>query len=772
MRSVLITQCLQNDFVKPLAPYTPLPNLLHVGHDEARRLMGDDPAQGPIARFLTWALAQPDERLRVVHIRDWHDPADPAQREHLAHFGPHCLRGTDGAAFAFPAAPAPNKDVLTVDGDALNDFLHSDLGPHLQRMLVGGARLGIVGVWTEAKVTFLAYELRARYPDARIAVCAALTAGSSRAQHFAALDQLQRLLGVEVFASVAGFVRFLCGDDSELPLPPRGPTGVTLELEAKGPPLSHEDHALVSYLFRDCRTARLRRLDGGFSGNLVLMAESVSLQGHPQAAHVIKAGPVDAIAGERTAFERIEAVLGNNAPRIVDFADHGARGALKYRYASMGGGASSTFQARYKAGAPVAEVGKILEAVFGRILRGLYATVHTEACDLLAHYQFDPRWAPSVRRNVTALVGDEAGRDQLTIAGRPVWNVCAFYERALATLPRRPDEMARMAWVHGDLNGANIMLDAQGNVWLIDFFHTGPGHVLKDLLKLENDLLYIMTPLEDDAALAQALTLTDRLCEVDDLAAPLPPPEALGITHPGLARAWQTAGILRGFHAELLGSRRDPLQALVAMVRYAVHTLSFEESDDRQRRWALYTAGRAAGRLTDELVRSVPLRVDWLDATGDGRLGLTILPGRRDRGRDAGADVAHLAAERVTDVLCLLPDGELAAYGVPDLLGRYRQAGLRVLQTPIADQSVPTMAEARSTVDWLRTRMGAGGRVVVHCAAGLGRSGTIAACLLRAQGASADDAIARVRVARGPRAVETEEQVAFVRAFHPATLDA
>ena len=80
-------------------------------------------------------------------------------------------------------------------------------------------------------MTFLAYELRARHPDARIGVCAALTAGSSRAQHFAALDQLQRLLGVEVFASVAGFVRFLGGDDTELPLPPRGPTGVTLELD-------------------------------------------------------------------------------------------------------------------------------------------------------------------------------------------------------------------------------------------------------------------------------------------------------------------------------------------------------------------------------------------------------------------------------------------------------------------------------------------------------------------------------------------------------------
>src|SRR5262249_14654341 len=296
-------------------------------------------------------------------------------------------------------------------------------------------------------------ELRARYPDARIGVCAALTAGSSRAQHFAALDQLQRLLGVEGFASVAGFVRFLGGDDTQPPLPSHGATRVALGLAGGGPPLTDEERALVSYLFRDCRTARLRRLDGGFSGNLVLMAESVSLAGHPQAAHVVKAGPVDAIAGERTAFERIEAVLGNSAPRIVDFADHGTRGALKYRYASMGGGASTTFQQRYKNGAPIGDVRRILETVFGRILRGLYATVHTEPGDLLAHYQFDARWAPSVRRSVTAIVGDDAGRDELTIAGRPVWNVCAFYERALAALPRRPDEQTRMACVHGDLNG-------------------------------------------------------------------------------------------------------------------------------------------------------------------------------------------------------------------------------------------------------------------------------------------------------------------------------
>ena len=81
MPTVLLTQCLQRDFVDPLRPGDPLPNKLHVGADEARRLLGDDPAHSPLAQLLAWAREAPG--LDVVHIRDWHDPEDPAQRVHL-----------------------------------------------------------------------------------------------------------------------------------------------------------------------------------------------------------------------------------------------------------------------------------------------------------------------------------------------------------------------------------------------------------------------------------------------------------------------------------------------------------------------------------------------------------------------------------------------------------------------------------------------------------------------------------------------------------------
>jgi hypothetical protein len=81
-------------------------------------------------------------------------------------------------------------------------------------------------------------------------------------------------------------------------------------------------------------------VDGGFSGNVVLRAKSIDSIGHNQVPTVIKIGPRDLIAKERTSFERIEEVLGNNAPRIVDFAELGERVSKKRQ--EIGLGPSST----------------------------------------------------------------------------------------------------------------------------------------------------------------------------------------------------------------------------------------------------------------------------------------------------------------------------------------------------------------------------------------------------------------------------------------------
>ena len=57
--------------------------------------------------------------------------------------------------------------------------------------------------------------------------------------------------------------------------------------------------------------------------------------------------------------------------------------------------------------------------------------------------------------------------------------------------------------------------------------------------------------------------------------------------------------------------------------------------------------------------------------------------------------------------------------------------------------------------------------VAVHCAAGLGRTGTVLAAWFVTQGLSAQNAIARVRRLR-PGSVETEEQERAVEEFAKA----
>ena len=96
-RTVLVTECLQRDFVDPIGPHDPLPNELHVGHTEAVRLLGEDPSVGPLAQLMDWAQLAPPEDIEIVHVRDWHDAGDPAQRDHLSTFGEHCVQGTRGA---------------------------------------------------------------------------------------------------------------------------------------------------------------------------------------------------------------------------------------------------------------------------------------------------------------------------------------------------------------------------------------------------------------------------------------------------------------------------------------------------------------------------------------------------------------------------------------------------------------------------------------------------------------------------------------------------
>jgi ADP-ribosyl-[dinitrogen reductase] hydrolase len=115
-----------------------------------------------------------------------------------------------------------------------------------------------------------------------------------------------------------------------------------------------------------------------------------------------------------------------------------------------------------------------------------------------------------------------------------------------------------------------------------------------------------------------------------------------------------------------------------------------------------------------------------------------------------------------------MTDSELHWAGVPGIGPRAQAAGLTYRRLPIPDQGTPDVAEAMELVQWCREATEQGEAVAVTSMDGLGRSGTIAACSLVAAGVPPEAAIAAVRAARGPRALETIAQEEFVVSFASA----
>ena len=163
---------------------------------------------------------------------------------------------------------------------------------------------------------------------------------------------------------------------------------------------------------------------------------------------------------------------------------------------------------------------------------------------------------------------------------------------------------------------------------------------------------------------------------------------------------------------------------------------------------------------------------DNVVAPGGGRIGLTRCPGACEPGAARDPLAASLDAELdailrwgAHDVVTLVEPFELTLLGVEQLGERVRTLGLTWWHLPVTDNCAPGPEFEQgwqAAAPALHATLDAGGRVVAHCRAGMGRTGMIAARLLIERGMSADEAIASVRRAR-PGTIENAEQVLWVR---------
>ncbi len=85
------------------------------------------------------------------------------------------------------------------------------------------------------------------------------------------------------------------------------------------------------------------------------------------------------------------------------------------------------------------------------------------------------------------------------------------------------------------------------------------------------------------------------------------------------------------------------------------------------------------------------------------------------------------------------------------------QFGMTYFRVPILDFHPPTLSDINQVISFTRSSLASEHAVVIHCTAGLGRTGTMLACWLVSEGVSPDNAIFKVRSLR-PGSIETSEQ--------------
>jgi ABC-type multidrug transport system ATPase subunit len=158
-------------------------------------------------------------------------------------------------------------------------------------------------------------------------------------------------------------------------------------------------------------------------------------------------------------------------------------------------------------------------------------------------------------------------------------------------------------------------------------------------------------------------------------------------------------------------------------------------------------AEEAGGFVSDALG---PEGFRWLKP---GRLGGCPQPGLL---RDLDDELQALRRVGVTLLVSLLDQSlDTAA------LARH---GLSGISFPIADMGSPAIADALSLCERIADRLGRGEVVAFHCRAGLGRTGTMLAAQLIWEGATDQQALAKVRRVEAGW-VQSEEQQRFLECF-------
>jgi protein-tyrosine phosphatase len=149
-----------------------------------------------------------------------------------------------------------------------------------------------------------------------------------------------------------------------------------------------------------------------------------------------------------------------------------------------------------------------------------------------------------------------------------------------------------------------------------------------------------------------------------------------------------------------------------------------------------------------------------IEKIGSGFLAIMARPRAGEWADEESAGLKKLGVSSVVSLLETFEARELELNKEEELC---LAAGLAFNSFPIPDRGVPDSALALSKLAYeIYHRCTEGKSVVIHCRAGIGRSGVVAAAVLMHSGFEVKEAFHKISNARGINVPDTEEQALWV----------
>lgn len=328
---------------------------------------------------------------------------------------------------------------------------------------------------------------------------------------------------------------------------------------------------LLKQLFKDATKLFVSPLSTGQSGARVLEVEPV-YGAQVGELVVLKFGKRETILREHQNYEQhIVRYVGYSSTQL-DYVSGRIMGAIRYSLVGTELGELDSF-AEFYAREEAEAIKQALDTVFLTTCGRWY----------------DNREQPRLRRNLVKLyeeglhiirpdngvdkwdeiwAGAEATGVDMTADRLHFPGIGGSFPNPQTWLARHKQRLYRPVWravTHGDLNEHNLLVAPNGRCWLIDFYRTGLGHILRDVVEMETAVKFSLTSIADLSDYYEFETTLLAQMRIDQ-----PPlPESAHPYHKALV----TIGYLRVIADNFTGSAKDMVEYHIGLLLTTLNLL-------------------------------------------------------------------------------------------------------------------------------------------------------------------------------------------------------